>query len=257
MLLRACVRNEVTRSFARSPIAAPSCSSARASCIADMKSSRPACTCCHDPASRRGRDAPHVVTVLRAAVSRTPVKNVSASCPRALATAVIVDEQRPARAFEVSDQHQRRARELAASFNVDEQRPARANPHACATLVCRRALPTGRDPRGPAWRGVLPLRAAPTSGSATSVILCDVAVGHAVLLEEIRHDARSLVAAGAHPTKRALVGTAVSRRDLRRRSRTVAQPQSPAAGASHSSIAGGGVTGRSQRRAALLGSVAS
>jgi len=39
--------------------------------------------------------------------------------------------------------------------------------------------------------------------------------------------------------------------------RTIAQPQSPAAVASHESIAGGGVTGRSQRRAALLESVAS
>ena len=174
-----------------------------------------------------------------------------------LETAVIVDEQRPARARQVRDQHQRPARELDASFIVDEQRPARANADARAAPVNGRALPMGREPRDLACSGALPLRAAPTSGCACSVILRDVDADHAVLLEEIRHDGRSLVAAGAHPFKRELVGATASRRDLRRRSRTVHGRTDPPPTLHSCCVAGGGYTGRSQRRAAPLESVAS
>lgn len=76
---------------------------------------------------------PRTPAALRALVSRTAVKVTAATFPRALETAINVDEQRCARATAVVQAHVRCARELVILFPVDEQRCARASLQARAS----------------------------------------------------------------------------------------------------------------------------
>ena len=238
----------------RLPPAASPCSSGPALCLSDMKCSKPACTCLLVSDSRRGRSSPRDVAVLQAAASRTPVKITTATFPRA------------------RDGNQRR-RATRCPRPAGHRRQAAMCPRARCVIHRRRAAACPREPALPRQLGEAAYFAARHRSPKTCLLRpsstsSGAHVGPCLLCDPQR---RRRSSSGAPIRSRTCQRPCSWRRRPSRGCwsmpelhlgpptgrRTIAQPQSPAAVASHSSIAGGGVTGRSQRRAALPESVAS